>query len=54
MARLIVAWFEKNLVGTDNPRQQGKGLMANKSDLWRYHIGDFRLIADISDVNCSF
>ncbi|MDR0853196.1 MAG: type II toxin-antitoxin system RelE/ParE family toxin [Clostridiales Family XIII bacterium] len=46
---LIVAWIRKNLEGCSNPRQHGKGLTANRSGKWRYRIGDYRIIADISD-----
>ncbi|MBX8935339.1 type II toxin-antitoxin system RelE/ParE family toxin [Enterococcus gilvus] len=48
-ASMIISWIEKNLVGTDNPRQHGKGLVANRSGEWRYRIGDYRLIANIND-----
>jgi mRNA interferase RelE/StbE len=34
---------------TENPRQRGKGMTANKSGLWRYRIGDYRLVCDIQD-----
>lgn len=48
-SRLILAWIEKNLQNTTNPRIHGKGLTANKTGLWRYRVGDYRLISDISD-----
>lgn len=48
-ASMIISWIEKNLVGTDNLRQHGKGLVANRSGEWRYRIGDYRLIANIND-----
>ena len=47
--RLIKAWIEKNLVGTEDPRRHGKGLTANRSGQWRYRIGDYRLICNIND-----
>lgn len=46
---LILGWIRKNLEGSPNPRQHGKGLTANRSGQWRYRIGDYRLIADISN-----
>lgn len=46
---LVFAWIEKNLVGCENPRQHGKGLTANRSGQWRYRIGDYRLLAEISE-----
>ena len=47
--RLIKAWIEKNLVGTEDPRRHGKGLTANRSGQWRYRIGDYCLICNIDD-----
>jgi mRNA interferase RelE/StbE len=48
-ALFIVAWVRKNLEGCADPRVHGKGLEANHSGKWRYRVGDYRLIADISD-----
>lgn len=47
--RIIKAWIDKNLVGCENPRLHGKGLTANRSDQWRYRVGDYRILADIRD-----
>lgn len=47
--RILKAWIQKNLVGSENPREHGKGLSANLSGLWRYRIGDYRIICDIQD-----
>lgn len=47
--RMIKSWIERNLVGCENPRAQGKGLTANRSGQWRYRIGDYRLICQIED-----
>jgi mRNA interferase RelE/StbE len=47
--RMIKNWIDKNLVETENPRQHGKGLTANRSGQWRYRIGDYRLICQIED-----
>lgn len=46
---IIRAWIDKNLVETENPRNHGKGLTANRSGQWRYRIGDYRLICTIDD-----
>lgn len=45
----IKKWIEKNLVGTENPREKGKALTGNKKGQWRYRIGDYRLICLIED-----
>lgn len=49
IARMIIAWIEKNLEGTHNPREKGKGLSHNKKGIWRYRIGHYRVLANICD-----
>ncbi|MBD5492439.1 MAG: type II toxin-antitoxin system RelE/ParE family toxin [Lachnospiraceae bacterium] len=49
ISALIIGWIEKNLVDCEDPRQYGKGLVANRSGEWRYRIGDYRILADIQD-----
>ena len=46
---LILGWVRKNLENCENPRLHGKGLTANRSGQWRYHVGDYRLLAEIED-----
>lgn len=36
----------KNL---ENPRSRGKGLTSNLSGLWRYRVGNYRIICNIQD-----
>lgn len=33
----------------DNPRSRGKMLSENLAGLWRYRIGDYRVICEIND-----
>ena len=47
--RLIKAWIQKHLSGCGDPRALGKGLTANLKGLWRYRIGDYRLLCAIED-----
>lgn len=47
--RLLFAWIDKHLEGTENPRQHGKGLTGNRANEWHYRIGDYRLICDIQE-----
>ncbi|AQS54417.1 Toxin RelG (plasmid) [Jeotgalibaca dankookensis] len=47
--RMIMGWITKNLVQTDNPRQQGKALKGELKEYWRYRVGNYRLLADIDD-----
>ena len=46
---MIIAWIDKHIDGTNNPRNIGKALTNNLKGLWRYRIGDYRLICDIRD-----
>ena len=49
IATMIIAWISKNLEGCENPRIHGKGLVADKRGIWRYRVGDYRLLAHIYD-----
>ena len=48
-AHLIVSGIDKNLQGCADPRVHGKGLTANQSGEWRYHIGSYRALCIIED-----
>ncbi len=45
----IQRFLRERLLTADNPRQWGKPLRGEKRDLWRYRVGDYRLICDIQD-----
>lgn len=47
IARMLLAWIEKHLEGTDNPRIFGKGLSHDKKGIWRYRVGNYRILANI-------
>ena len=47
--RILKAWIEKHLVGCENPRALGKGRTADRKGMWRYRIGDYRLLCDIQE-----
>lgn len=49
ISSLIIAWLEKNVDGTENPRLHGKSLVENRTGQWRYRIGDYRIICEIKD-----
>ena len=46
---LIVRFLRERLKPADDPRQWGKPLHGEKRGLWRYRVGDYRLICDIQD-----
>ena len=47
--KAIQRFLRKRLLSAENPRQWGKPLHGEKRSLWRYRVGDYRLICDIQD-----
>ena len=48
-SKIIRNWIEKNLINTENPRIKGKALTSDLKGLWRYRVGDYRILVDIQD-----
>lgn len=48
-AARIFDWLESRLEGAVNPRHFGEPLRGELGGLWRYRIGDFRVICEIQD-----
>ena len=48
-SKLIRTWIEKNLINTENFRIKGKALTGDLKGLWRYRVGDYRILAEIQD-----
>ena len=48
-ARRIFDTLEGRISLLDDPRVSGKQLKGNLGDLWRYRIGDYRVLCDIQD-----
>ena len=49
-SNLIRTWIEKNLMNTENPRIKGKALTGDLKGLWRYRVGEYRILAEIQDT----
>jgi mRNA interferase RelE/StbE len=49
IAALIITYIEEKLIDCDNPRLYGKALQGNLRDIWRYRVGDYRILARIDD-----
>ncbi len=47
--KAIQRFLRQRLLSGENPRQWGKPLHGDKRSLWRYRVGDYRLICDIQD-----
>ncbi|MDP2827538.1 MAG: type II toxin-antitoxin system RelE/ParE family toxin [Sulfuricellaceae bacterium] len=48
-ARRIVDFMDERVTGQENPRSTGKALTGPLGGLWRYRVGDCRVICDIQD-----
>ena len=48
-AKRIRDYLRERVQPLDDPRQLGKPLQGQMSELWRYRVGDYRLIAQIED-----
>lgn len=45
----ILKYLKERLLNTKNPRSFGKGLTGDKAGLWRYRVGDYRIICQVKD-----
>jgi mRNA interferase RelE/StbE len=45
----IIAYLKKQVAVQNNPRLFGKSLTGDKQGLWRYRVGDYRIICDLLD-----
>lgn len=45
----ILAYLREKIATSEDPRRFGKPLLANKVGLWRYRVGDYRIICRIED-----
>ena len=48
-ARRILDYMDERIAGLENPRNTGKALTGPFGGLWRYRVGDCRVICDIQD-----
>jgi mRNA interferase RelE/StbE len=49
MARRVLDFMDERIAGLENPRSTGKALTGPLGGLWRYRVGDCRVICDIQD-----
>jgi mRNA interferase RelE/StbE len=47
--RTILCYMRERVAGSSDPWQFGKPLRMNLAGLWRYRVGDYRLICRIED-----
>ena len=49
----IMRFLKENLSTTDDPRSNGSPLSGSLSHLWRYRVGNYRIISKIEDDELS-
>tara|TARA_R100001143_G_scaffold63590_1_gene72972 strand:- start:43027 stop:43293 length:267 start_codon:yes stop_codon:yes gene_type:complete len=47
--RRLLTWMSDNLSGSKDPREKGSPLKGKFRGLWRYRVGDYRIICQIKD-----
>lgn len=47
--RLILRYLRARIATAENPRRFGKPLLGDSKGLWRYRVGDYRIVAKIED-----
>ena len=45
----ILAYLDERVTGKEDPRRFGKALHADLAGLWRYRVGDYRILCQIRD-----
>ena len=47
----IIKYLKEKMIPVENPRALGKPLSGDLSGIWRYRVGDYRILAKIEDEN---
>jgi mRNA interferase RelE/StbE len=45
----VLRYLRERIAGTDDPRRLGQALTGDRRGLWRYRVGDYRIVASIED-----
>ena len=45
----ILDWLNDRIEGCKNPRHFGEPLKGDHAGLWRYRVGDYRILSEIQD-----
>lgn len=48
----IINYLNMHVAEADHPRKVGKPLKGNKSGLWRYRVGNYRIICYFEEAHC--
>jgi len=45
----LIDWLDDRITGCKNPRHFGEPLRGEMAGLWRYRVGDYRIICEIQE-----
>jgi mRNA interferase RelE/StbE len=48
--RNVLRYLRERIAGSDDPRRFGHALTGDRKGLWRYRVGDYRIVAAIEDA----
>ena len=48
-ARRVVRFLNERIAGSDDPRRVGKVLVGDLAGIWRYRVGDIRILVRFED-----
>lgn len=48
--RRIRAYLEERVAALDDPRQLGQALKGQRTELWWYRAGDYRIVCELRDT----
>lgn len=49
ISRRITSFLRQRVSMLDNPRSIGEPLKSSQGELWRYRVGDYRIVCEIHD-----
>ena len=47
--RRVLRFLRERISGSDDPRHLGHALTGDRKGVWRYRVGDYRIVAAIED-----
>ncbi len=45
----VLRYLRERISGSEDPRRLGHALIGDRKGLWRYRVGDYRIVAAIED-----
>lgn len=49
-AARVLTYLDERIAGAEDPRQWGKQLKGELNGIWRYRVGDYRILCQLQDT----